>query len=163
MLRCRIQSAFNKGPKISKGPNDPKNSIAIKLESPKIKKETSVSVGIEYDCTSVAFFRSKTGPMKICRGWSQLLVGSEGCLCGKGFPEEARSPPGSPQSPKTPQGTLSKTPQGTLSKTPQGNLQKPPPRTSSEANMGSVYTWEMDPTITVVVFTCEQICKFFYL
>ena len=155
MLRCRIQSAFNKGLKISKGPNDLMDSIAIKLESPKIKKETSVSVGIEYDCTSVAFFRSKTGPMKICRGWSQLLVGSEGCLCGKGFPEEAKSPPGTPQSPKTPPGTLSKT--------PQGNLQKPPPRTPSEANMGSVYTWEMDPTITVVVFACEQICKFFYL
>ena len=32
-----------------------------------------------------------------------------------------------------------------------------------EANMGSVYTWEMDPTITVVVFSCEQICKLFYL
>ena len=26
-----------------------------------------------------------------------------------------------------------------------------------EANMGSVYTWEMDPTITVVVFSFKQI------
>ena len=44
MLRCRIQSAFNKGLKISKGPNDLMDSIiAIKLESPKIKEEVYVA------------------------------------------------------------------------------------------------------------------------
>ena len=43
MLRCRIQSAFNKGLEISIGPNNPMDSIAIKLESPKIKEEVYVA------------------------------------------------------------------------------------------------------------------------
>ena len=60
----------------------------------------------------------------ICRGWLQLIVGVEGCLCGKlGFPEEVKAPPpGTPQLWRTPQ--RPRTLEGTLSSTSEGTPQK---------------------------------------